>query len=120
MKLLVVSVLVACGSKDPPPALPPSNVVILPDAAPVATPPDGPEDPVALLMTKMNGFADEMCACRDKACADVVQEGMTKWSTQMASDAGSRGMRKATEKELEQITNIGQRYGECMTKAGMP
>lgn len=119
MKLLVVSVvLVACGSKEPPPASPPSNVVITPDAA--IAPPDAMEDPVAAVMAKMNGFADAMCACRDKTCAEGVQEDMTKWSTKMAAEAGDHPSRKATEAELEQMTGIGRRYGECMSKVMTP
>ena len=32
-------------------------------------------------MAKMEEFSNDMCKCKDKACADKVQEGMTKWST---------------------------------------
>ena len=65
----------------------------------------------------MTGFRDDMCKCTDKACADAVQEQMTKWSTKMAQEAGSHDTRKATEAELEQMTEIGRGYGECMAKA---
>ncbi len=61
-------------------------------------------------------FKDQMCACKDKACADKVQETMTKWSTDMAARAGNK-RDNANEAQIEKMTEIGQVYGECMTRA---
>src|SRR5258705_2869648 len=30
-------------------------------------------------IAKLEGFEKQMCACKDKACADRVQDEMTKW-----------------------------------------
>ena len=68
-------------------------------------------------VAKMTEFKDEMCKCKDKACADKVQESMTKWSTEMASKAGDKKDQKADEATMKKMTEVGQAYGECMTKA---
>jgi hypothetical protein len=72
-------------------------------------------------MAKMSEFADEMCKCKDKACADKVQEGMTKWSTDMAAKGGDKKAdEKPDEATMKKMTEVGQKYAECMTKAMTP
>ena len=72
-------------------------------------------------MAKMGGFADDMCKCKDKACADKVQEGMTKWSTDMAAKGGDKKAdEKPDEAMMKKMTEVGQKYAECMTKAMTP
>jgi hypothetical protein len=69
-------------------------------------------------VAKMTEFKDEMCKCKDKACADKVQEGMTKWSTDMAAKAGDKKEPpKQDEAMMKKMTEVGTQYGECMTKA---
>lgn len=68
-------------------------------------------------VAKMTELKDEMCKCKDKACADKVQESMTKWSTDMAAKAGDKKDQKADEATMKKMTEVGQAYGECMTKA---
>jgi hypothetical protein len=117
MKLAAaVMVLVACGGKEsPPPAQPVSNTVPVPDAGPI----DAPMDEASAAIAKMTEFRDDMCKCADTACADRVQEEMTKWATTMAEDASrAREKRPAVSEEvMKRMTEIGQTYGECMTKA---
>jgi hypothetical protein len=111
---LLVVVCVACGGKETAsPAAPSSNVVIVPDAAP----PDAPKDEVERMTEMMVGFRDNMCKCTDKACAEAVQERMTTWSAKMAEQESQHPSRKATDTELEQMTEIGRGYGECLMKA---
>ena len=72
-------------------------------------------------MAKMSEFADDMCKCKDKACADKVQEGMTKWSTDMAAKGGAKKAdEKPDEAMMKKMTEVGQKYAECMTKAMTP
>jgi len=71
-------------------------------------------------MAKMEEFSNEMCKCKDKACADKVQEGMTKWSTDMAAKGGEKKDEKRTRRPMKKMTEIGQKYAECMTKAMTP
>lgn len=68
-------------------------------------------------VAKMTEFKDQMCACKDKACADKVQESMTKWSTEMAAKQGDKKEAKTDEATMKKMTEVGQQYGECMTKA---
>jgi hypothetical protein len=111
---LIVFGLVACGGKEPPPATPPSNVVAVPDAGP---PDAAPLTGIALVVATFSGFRDDMCKCVDKACADEVQDRMTKWSMKMAKEASSESSQKPDEATMKLMTEVGQQYGECMTKA---
>ena len=68
MRPCLFVVLIACGGKDPPPASPsPSPPVAVADAAV-----DAPRSKSEELFAEMTAFKDEMCACKDKACADAV------------------------------------------------
>jgi hypothetical protein len=72
-------------------------------------------------LAKMKEFADKLCACHDAKCAQDVTDEMTKWSQEMAKD--SQEPPKMSDEEMKQATDIGQRMGECMTKAmgaGLP
>lgn len=72
-------------------------------------------------MAKMEEFSNDMCKCKDKGCADKVQEGMTKWSTDMAAKAGDKkDPPKTDEATAKKMGEIGQKYAECMTKAMTP
>ncbi len=72
-------------------------------------------------MAKMEEFSNEMCKCKDKACAEKVQEGMTKWSTDMAAKAGDKkDPPKMDEAAAKKMTEVGQKYAECMGKAMTP
>ena len=57
-------------------------------------------------IAKMEGFSKAMCECKDKACADKVQEDMTKWGTEAAKTA------KPDEKPDPEMV---KKSGEIMT-----
>jgi hypothetical protein len=111
-RLVLTLVLAACGGKSPPPTV---QNEVAPQPAPAPAPPPKSENEV--VMEKMRGFTDGMCACKDKVCADKVQEGMSAWAQQVARDAGDKPSPTPTEAELKAMTEVGQRYGECMTAA---
>jgi hypothetical protein len=67
-------------------------------------------------MAKMSEFKDQMCACKDKACADKVQDSMNKWSAENAKSAGD-SKDKPDEKTMKEMQDVGTKYGECMAKA---
>jgi hypothetical protein len=67
-------------------------------------------------MAKMSEFKDQMCACKDKACADKVQDSMNKWSAENAKNAGD-SKDKPDEKTMKEMQDVGTKYGECMAKA---
>ena len=70
-------------------------------------------------IAKMAEFKDQMCACKDKVCGDKVQEAMTKWSTDMAARSPDKRV-NASEAQMKKMTEVGQMYGECMTRAMKP
>jgi hypothetical protein len=67
------------------------------------------------VMAKMVEFKDQMCACKDMACAQKVSDGMTTWSQEMAKQQDEPP--KLTEEETKQATQIGEQLGRCMQKA---
>ncbi len=70
-------------------------------------------------LAKMSEFADMMCKCLDKACADAVQERMTKWATDAAAkDEWSKT--KPDEATMKKMTELGEKYAGCMNKAFGP
>jgi len=70
-------------------------------------------------IAKMEGFSKDMCACKDKACADKVNEEMTKWGTEMAKNAGAAKEEKPDPDMAKKSADIMTKYTECMTKLMM-
>ncbi|MBA3465488.1 MAG: hypothetical protein H0T46_36485 [Deltaproteobacteria bacterium] len=73
-------------------------------------------DEIELAMAKFDEFRNKMCACKDKACADTVQDDMNQWSRENARTAGDRPVKPA-EAQMKKMQEIGTQYGECMAKA---
>lgn len=67
-----------------------------------------------MALAKFREFADRACACKDKACADKVQEDITTWSMEMAKTATKD--HKPDAELMKQMTEVGTRYSECLTK----
>ena len=64
-------------------------------------------------------FAEQMCECKDKVCADKVNEGYTKWGTEMARKASPQDYRKQNRDDVRKMTDAATRYTECYTKLAM-
>ena len=72
-------------------------------------------------IAKMTEFKDQMCACKDKACADKVNEEYAKWAADAAKASGG-GAQNMSADEAKKFSDVGLAYSECMTKlatAGM-
>jgi hypothetical protein len=65
-------------------------------------------------IAKMEGFQKRMCACKDKKCADKVQDDMTKWGTEMAKNA--RPDSRPSVEMVKKSGDIMTKYTECFTK----
>jgi hypothetical protein len=65
-------------------------------------------------LARMREFTDRMCQCKDRTCADGVQEDMVKWGTEAAKTA-ERDERPDPEM-VKYASEIMTRYTECMTK----
>ncbi len=70
-------------------------------------------------VAKMEEFQTQMCTCKDKACADKVNEDMTKWGTEMARNAGAARDERPDPDLARKSADIMTKYTECMTKLMM-
>ncbi len=68
------------------------------------------------VVAKMEEFQKKMCDCKDKACADKVNEEMTKWGTEMAKNAKPGDTAKPDPDMAKKSADIMTKYTECMTK----
>lgn len=70
-------------------------------------------------LAKMSEFADLMCQCKDKACADGVQERMNKWATDAAANE-DWSKHKPDEASMKKMSEYGEKYATCMTAVMAP
>jgi hypothetical protein len=68
-------------------------------------------------MAKMTEFKDKMCACKDAKCAQGVQEEMTKWSQEMAKNAGDKKPEPMSEEDTKKYSEATTKMAECAQKA---
>ena len=63
----------------------------------------------------MSKFADQMCACKDSACAVKVSDDMAKWGKEQAASADVvPAMDEATQK---QFAELGDAMSKCTQTA---
>lgn len=74
-----------------------------------------PVDRFEAAMHTFDQFTGEMCQCKDAACAMHVSDDMTRWATSMQKEWEPPP--KLDEAQMKRATEMGQRMGECMTKA---
>ncbi|HEU0034294.1 MAG TPA: hypothetical protein VFQ53_26910 [Kofleriaceae bacterium] len=67
-------------------------------------------------VAKMESFKKDMCECKDKACADKVNEAYMKWGSEMAKTTAGKD-EKPDPDLVKKTTDIMAQYSECMTKA---
>jgi hypothetical protein len=72
----------------------------------------------AASMKKLSDYKDQMCACKDTACATKVNDDMTKWAQDEAKNSTS--MPSPDEDSMKKMTEISTKLGECMQKAMTP
>ncbi len=70
-------------------------------------------------VAKMESFQKAMCDCKDKACADKVNEDMSKWGSDMSKNAGAGKEDKPDPDLAKKSADIMTKYTECMTKLMM-
>src|SRR5258708_7625840 len=71
-------------------------------------------------LSKMEGFSKSMCDCKDKACADKVNDAMTKWGQEMAKNAKPADTSEKPDPEMaKKSADVMTKYTECMTKMMM-
>jgi hypothetical protein len=72
----------------------------------------------AASMKKMTDFKDQMCACKDTACATKVSDDMTKWGAEQAKEMGAAAA--MSDDDTKKMTQVAQDMGACMQKAMTP
>lgn len=116
---LIVGLAVACSSPQsaPPPAPPaPAPTPAGPDAGGYAEPepaPDPQPDPPAAgsqIIAEFEVIKNDMCACRDKTCAEQINKDFEAWLKRHARAKGSKA-------EQEQAKKIAEDYTRCMMAA---
>lgn len=121
--VLVAGALLGGCFHDTPPAQQPVANSSPPTAtatAPVRT--ARTESPHAEAMAAMQGFTDQMCACKahDTGCAQLVVDDMTKWSHEMARKAGNQKPDDLTSDEVHRMTDLTKRMSDCAVLAMTP
>jgi hypothetical protein len=64
-------------------------------------------------LSKLEGFKNQICACKDKACAEKVSEEMTKWGEEFQKNNKDK---EPSKEQMEKAAKITEELGECMTK----
>lgn len=62
-------------------------------------------------MAKLIQFKDEMCACKDKACAEQVSGALTKWKSEHKGEVG-----RVSADEKKEMGVALEEIGKCMTQ----
>jgi hypothetical protein len=122
LNALVIALLVACGGSRPAP--PVSNSTPVP-ATPSPVEPSSRcgctsevcrgDNEMKYVLAKMCTYAGHMCACKDKACGDGINDDYTRWMTEMAKTASSMPP-KINEDEEKAIADHAVKYQECYSK----
>lgn len=110
MRAAVLSIaLAACRASQPAPP-PVSNHVSAPAAeAPADAAPTGGASTIA----KLEQFADDMCKCPDRDCAEHVVDTMTQWAEDLAR--AGEATPKVNSAEDEQARAATGRMSRCMS-----
>ena len=120
MRSWVFVVLIACGggSKPAPAPQPPvAKPIPPPKTEPAKAEPtkQNPDDcnNIACAIAILDDFTKQMCACKDKACADAVNDKLQAWGNAM-SNKPDLDNAKPTDEQAQQASDIIQRYSACM------
>ena len=128
MRSVLFVLLVGCGGgsksapppspSNQPPAAEPAPLVVAASTRPACADAFDASDMNCALAT-MEHYSASICTCKDKACADRVNDEMTKWGTEMASKAGAMKDQKPSPEVAKKAADIMTKYAECMTKLMM-
>ena len=116
MRAAVLSIaLAACWASQPGPP-PVSNHVAVASASASASaeaPADAAPAGGAAAIAKLEQFADDMCKCPDRDCADHVVDEMAQWAQDLAR--GGEATPKVNSAEDEQARAATGRMSRCMS-----
>ncbi len=112
---LAASLLAGCQQKDQdraPGAAPAAGSQAAPAAGSQAAQaaPAGPEIPAAESLRRITELADQICACPDRACAEVKHAALQQENQRLAG----RPRAKPTQAEADAMTAQAKRLSGCV------
>jgi len=114
MRAIIVMVLVACAGSKPPPAAPVANTT------PVVAAPEPPPEPRCRCASedclKLCAYRDRMCACKDAACGDALNEGYSQWMAGMAKDVEVHHPMARSAADARAMGDEATEYQACYSK----
>lgn len=66
---------------------------------------------------KMKKFSEDMCACKDKACAEKVTADMVKYGEEMAKKHEGKAEPAVSDAQKKEMEEAMKKLTECTTKA---
>jgi hypothetical protein len=83
----------------------------------LATRPSARERRIETAIKKFEYFTDQICACKDKTCAERVTADITKWSEEMTRSYKDDWAKDPPDYDAtKRMEKIATRFSECMTK----
>jgi hypothetical protein len=72
----------------------------------------------AVAIRKLTDIKDQMCACKDSACANKLNDEMTKWNQEQ--DKSDPAAVLFDEESQKKMTELTKQLTDCMTRAMTP
>jgi hypothetical protein len=69
-------------------------------------------------IAKMTELKNRMCACKDKACSDVISEELSRWTQEREKSAGDKAG-TPTEEDAE-MAEVTEEMTRCILKLEIP
>ena len=101
-RVALLSLLVACGAKKPPPERP----TLVDDTA--------ASNGVVL---KLSEFRDDMCSCHDAACESAAADNMTAWGNAEGHDPKDVKSFDLNDADQAKATEVVQQLAACAQAA---
>lgn len=74
-------------------------------------------DPMEEALAQLATYADDMCGCKDRACAEKVSHEMTEWSRKMSKKFPEP---RVTDAQQKRAMDLGMRTATCEQKLKVP
>jgi hypothetical protein len=75
------------------------------------------DDRMETVLHEMSELTDEVCACRDRACADAAVEHLQRWSEQKAREWTPQDVHKINPEAMTRAMALSRRLGACLQAA---
>jgi hypothetical protein len=90
--------------------------ILLAGVVRLATRPSSYEEKMERVVKQLEKFTDQVCVCKDAACAQKVNDEMSKWGQEMAREAEMND-RPPSPEYMRRVEKTVERMSKCMTEA---